>query len=153
MNNQLTSINFGLTIFLLIIALWYWLKFRKLDTIRKHFYSDGLERNLETVLSTHDSTLRQITADIATLNKQTESIRLRNEINYQKMGLVKYSQYGEAGNLSFSLTILNEHNDGYVISSLHGREGCRVYAKAIIAAKSKAKLTEEEQQALTQAIS
>jgi hypothetical protein len=66
--------------------------------------------------------------------------------------MVRFSQHNEAGNLSFSVALLDANANGFVFSSLHGRDGCRVYSKDIKAGKSKSKLTEEEQQALNEAI-
>ena len=69
------------------------------------------------------------------------------------MGFVRFSPFGEAGNLSFALAVLDAHDNGVIVSSFHGREGTRVYSKDIKNGKTKAKLTEEEKQALEQAIS
>jgi len=149
---NLNQIHLGVTAFLVIVTLWQFYKIHRLDSVRKHFYSVGMKRNLESLMAEHDQSIAKIFEGLADLNQQTEKIRTINKNNFQKVGFVRYSQFGEAGNLSFSLVILDDHDTGFAISSLHSREGVRVYAKDLVNGKSKAKLTDEEQQALTQAL-
>ena len=61
--------------------------------------------------------------DIRTLYKNMESA-------YQKMGLVKYDAFNQmGGQLSFSLALLDENNNGFIINSVHSSEGCYSYTK------------------------
>ena len=56
------------------------------------------------------------------------------ETAYQKMGLVKYDAFRQmGGQLSFSLALLNENNDGFIINSVHSTDGCYSYTKEVIA--------------------
>ena len=56
------------------------------------------------------------------------------------------------GKLSFSLAMLNERNDGYIINAMHSREGCYTYIKEIIDGNSIIALSEEEKEALEMAM-
>jgi hypothetical protein len=47
--------------------------------------------------------------------------------------------------------MLDALNNGFVITSMHGREQNRIYAKKIILGKSEIQLTQEEEQAINQA--
>ncbi len=72
----------------------------------------------------------------------------------RRIGLVRYNPFsgtGAGGDQSFALALLNEKNDGVVISSLYGREMNRVYAKLIKEGKSNYQLTGEESQAISDA--
>ena len=63
--------------------------------------------------------------DIRILYKNMES-------TFQKMGLVKYDAFHQmGGQLSFSLAILDENNNGFIINSVHSTEGCYSYTKEI----------------------
>lgn len=54
--------------------------------------------------------------DIRNLYKQMETA-------YQKMGLVKYDAFNQmGGQLSFSLALLDENNNGFIINSVHSTE-------------------------------
>lgn len=72
---------------------------------------------------------------------------------YQKCGIVKYDAFKEmGGKLSFSLCMLNDYNDGVILTSMHSsREGCYTYVKEIIKGESFVLLSEEEKQALEEA--
>ena len=75
------------------------------------------------------------------------------KITYQKTGLVKYDAFREmSGALSYSLALLDKENNGILISSMYSREGCYTYAKEIAHGESKINLSEEEAEALKQAI-
>jgi hypothetical protein len=151
MNYDTNQIELGLIGLLFLIVIWQTFKIIRLDSVRKHFYSVGLKKNLEVIVTEQDAGIEQLKKSVADLNEQTENIRSANRNNFQKMGFVKFSQHGEAGNLSFAFVLLNAHDDGIAISSLHSREGVRIYSKDIVGGKSKAKLTDEETQALNEA--
>ena len=75
------------------------------------------------------------------------------KITYQKKGLVKYDAFREmSGALSYSLALLDKENNGVLISSMYSREGCYTYAKDIVNGESKINLSEEETEALKQAM-
>ena len=75
------------------------------------------------------------------------------KITYQKKGLVKYDAFREmSGALSYSLALLDKENNGVLISSMYSREGCYTYAKDIVNGESKINLSEEEAEALKQAM-
>src|SRR3989344_178811 len=72
--------------------------------------------------------------------------------NIRKVGLVRYNPFSDAGgDQSFALALLNDQNDGIIISSLYGREVNRVYAKPIQNGASQYQLTEEEKNAIQNA--
>ena len=80
--------------------------------------------------------------DIRTLYKNMESA-------FQKMGLVKYDAFHQmGGQLSFSLALLDENNNGFIINSVHSTEGCYSYTKEIKEGKSSISLGTEEAEAL-----
>ena len=75
-----------------------------------------------------------------------------NVLPVQKVGLVKYDAFNEmGGKLSFSLAMLNESDNGFVLNAVHSREGCYTYIKEIIDGNSIITLAEEEQEALKMA--
>ena len=83
--------------------------------------------------------------DIQTLFKKHESA-------FQKMGLVKYDAFHQmGGQLSFSLALLDEKDNGFIINSVHSTDGCYSYTKRITAGECKLALGKEEEEALTRA--
>ena len=70
-----------------------------------------------------------------------------------KVGIVRYSAFKDTGSdLSFTLALLNEHNDGVVLNGIYSREISNIYAKPIKDAESTYTLSEQEKQAIEKAI-
>ena len=88
--------------------------------------------------------------------KNRQAIRKINEemmSNFQKVGIVKYDAFNEmGGKLSFAITLLDGNNSGYIINSMHSREGCYNYVKEIVKGESYIELSEEEAESLDNAI-
>ena len=76
------------------------------------------------------------------------------EKTIQKTGIVRFNPFSDiGGNQSFAIALLDEKNNGFVISSLFVKEGNRVYAKAVKDGKSEHSLSNEEIEAIDRAIS
>lgn len=72
----------------------------------------------------------------------------------QKIGFVRYNPFGKndtGGNQSFSIALLDKDDSGFVITSMHAREGTRVYAKPVSEGKSTNTLSDEENEAIKKA--
>ena len=87
-----------------------------------------------------------------TLDKHTQDIKQifkRLETVYQKMGLVKYDAFQHmGGQLSFSLAMLDENDNGFIINSIHSTDGCYTYTKEIRNGDDSVSLSAEETEAL-----
>ncbi|MDP4001418.1 MAG: DUF4446 family protein [bacterium] len=142
----------ALSVILLFAVIWLLYKIYKLDRVRKHFLSSPLKKDLEQVLVDQNRSITNLTKDLSTLNEELTDLTLLNKNNIQKIGMVRFNPFDDTGgNMSFALALLNNHGDGVVVSSLHGREGTRIYSKSIEAHASKSKLTDEEEEAINNA--
>jgi hypothetical protein len=112
------------------------------------------DKNLEQVVHEYVNLLNKCGKDIDTVNEEFKQIRKDTAKFYNKVGLVRFQAFKDTGgDQSFSLAMLNEYNDGFLISSLHGRGFAKIYAKDIQSGKSpNYKLTDEEAEALEKAI-
>ena len=73
--------------------------------------------------------------------------------SYQKVGILKYDAFHEmGGKLSFAITLLDGNNNGFILNSVHSREGCYNYVKEIVKGESYIELSEEETESLERAI-
>ncbi|MBQ6812186.1 MAG: DUF4446 family protein [Agathobacter sp.] len=124
----------------------------KLKKRYKIFMSGKNARNLEKTLIER---LDQVDALLDANAANEKNIRIlfnKMKFTFQKVGLVKYDAFNEmGGKLSFSLALLNEKNDGFVMNAVHSREGCYTYVKEIIDGNSIIVLSPEEQEALDMA--
>lgn len=80
--------------------------------------------------------------DIQTLYKKFES-------SFQKIGIIKYDAFREiGGKLSFSLALLDENNNGFILNSVHSTDACYSYTKEIKNGQCDISLGKEEEEAL-----
>ena len=85
--------------------------------------------------------------------KDINNLYKKHESAFQKMGLVKYDAFHQmGGQLSFSLALLDENNNGFIINSVHSTDGCYSYTKRITAGECKLALGKEEEEALSRAM-
>ena len=71
---------------------------------------------------------------------------------YQKISIMKYDAFKDmSGKLSFSLCLLDNENSGFILTSMHTREGCYIYVKEIIKGEAFVILSLEEKKALEEA--
>lgn len=87
-------------------------------------------------------------------NKDIQKTLTRNvKSSFQKFGMVKYNAFkGMGGNLSFAIALLDMNNTGFILNSVHSREGCYLYIKMIEKGETDILLGSEEKEALEQAL-
>lgn len=131
---------------LLIVLLVKYSKIKKrYDKFMKGKNASSLEDDMHSVFE--DMKLLKSNAD---RNKKDIRILYKNmEKTFQKLGIVKYDAFQQmGGQLSFSLALLDENNDGFIINSVHSSEGCYSYTKEIKGGTSSISLGAEEEKAL-----
>jgi hypothetical protein len=118
----------------------------------KIFMSGKSAKSLEDTLVKRLDQVDTLLAANAANEKDIKKLFSNMKFTFQKVGLVKYDAFHEmGGKLSFSLALLNETNDGFVLNAVHSREGCYTYIKEIVDGNSIIVLAEEEQEALKMA--
>ena len=71
----------------------------------------------------------------------------------KKIGIVRYNAFDDVGSdLSFTLAMLDDENDGIVLNGIYSRDTSNIFAKPVEKGKSKYTLSEEEKQAINKAI-
>ena len=108
---------------------------------------------LEKQLREYHAKNKEIQTDFNQMTEEYQKIRSIGALSLQKISLVRFNPFGDVGgDQSFSLALLDGHDSGLILTSIHGRGGARVYAKSIDLGKSKHQLSAEEKKALNQAI-
>lgn len=91
-------------------------------------------------------------ASDAVLLSRLENCENETHISIKKMGVVNFDAFDDVkGNMSFSLALLNNNNDGVIITSLYGHNSCNTYLREIIEGETSVKLLDEEKEALEKA--
>ena len=151
-NQNLVNINLGISGLLFLMVCWQFYKTYRLNRAGREFYHSGQGLDLEQILVDQNRNLNRLATDLKEIDQSLTALYKDNRNNYQKIGFIRFNPFDDAGgNISFALALLNAKDEGVVISSLHGREGTRVYAKTVKAGHSDFKLTEEELEAIQKA--
>lgn len=141
----LTVLTIGLLIITIICMVQYKKLYRSYDIFMRGKDAETLE---DTILE-----LMEEAAFLRAEDRKTKDLvgAMENQVKsgFQKTGLVKYNAFkGMGGNLSFALAILNDNNTGFVLNSVHSREGCYLYLKDVEEGKTEVLLGNEEKEAL-----
>ena len=71
----------------------------------------------------------------------------------QKVGFVRFNPFQDTGgDNSFSVALLDQKNDGVLLSSLYMRDGTRLYAKEVKNGTTRTPLSDEEAEVLKDAL-
>ncbi len=139
-----------LSIILSIVALC------KLGGMKKKYnkFMEGKDGNsLEDLILQRFTQIDQLQEQSNHTEEDVVKVLEKMEHTYQKIGIVKYDAFNEmGGKLSFSLAMLDGHNNGYIINAMHSREGCYTYIKEIVKGEPYIELGDEEKIALDKAL-
>lgn len=109
--------------------------------------------NLEGLLDSHLRRLQQARGELDGLRAELHSLRAQTGRCVQHVGLVRYDAFETVGGqVSFTLALLDEHGDGVLITSIFARESSALYGKPIRGGQAAVPLTDEEREALRQAL-
>ena len=137
---------------LLIITIVNHVQIKKLKKKYEKFMGGSNAQTLEDTIANHLNEIDGLISSNAANEKNIAQLTNQIQFAFQKVGLVKYDAFQEmGGKLSFSLCLLNEKEDGFIINAMHSREGCYTYIKEIIAGNCVIILSEEEKEALEMA--
>ena len=91
--------------------------------------------------------------DLAVAREEIEGLRRAVRTKVSSAQLLRYNAFQDLGSdLSFSFALLDDEQNGVVVSSIYGRDESRTYAKPVHAGVSTYALTEEEMQVITDVI-
>ena len=107
----------------------------------------GLKDVLEVILATQKG-LQGQTKD---LYKALDEVKKDGRLHIQRVGLVRFNPFSDTGgSQSFTLCLLDGHDNGLVMTSLYARTGNRWYIKEVVSGKGKELALSKEEQAAVQ---
>lgn len=144
------GVNFFVILILFILTISSHSKIKKL---KKKYYkfmngrdNISIEEVLEDCINKVNSTAQK--------NREIENHINKIERNLfnciQKVGIVRFNAFDDVGSdLSFSVALLDNNDNGVVFSGIYSRESSTTYAKPIVNGKSKYALSAEELKAIS----
>ena len=141
-----------LTFLLLVIVVGLLRRTSRLTTRLDGITRGESGKSFEGVLEAHIDKVYAVARELDDVSARTKALESVMPTAFQRVGLVRYNPFEDTGgNQSFALAMLDAKGDGWILSSLHARQGTRFYAKAVKAGRSETSLSEEEQAAIKQA--
>jgi hypothetical protein len=142
----------------LVLVLFGWVALlnnrmaRQSKMVRQFFQGpegEDLEGLLRRSMEIADSSAKR--CEESQSNVGLMSLQLRSCV--QHFALVRYDAFTDVtGQQSFSLAFLDGNDNGVVVSSIFGRTTSRTFGKMIVSGQPEQQLSDEEQEALIQAL-
>jgi hypothetical protein len=141
-----------------VLALVFWVIILTIFLIQTSLHYRRLTKNitkkdLKSLLSQILNTVQLNEKELKDLNSALKKVRNSMMSHIQKIGFVRFNPFPQTGgDQSFCLVLLDEKDNGFVLSSLHSRDTTRFYAKTIKNGKADGyELSKEERKAIKNA--
>ncbi len=140
-----------LLLFILVIILFK--SINKLENRYRKLMRGTSSKNLEELIISQLDNIEQSNQKSEEALARCEEIRNNMRECIQKVAIMRYKAFEDVGSdLSFSIAILDENNDGIMLTGIYGRQESTTYAKPIDKGISRYDLSEEEIYVLNEAV-
>lgn len=144
----------ALILILLVLALLQSVRLRRAVRAYRALVRGGGGGTLGDVLESHVGRVEDVRSRLEELDQRHADLQRMSQTSLQHIGLVRFNPFDDTGSdQSFAIALLDDRRDGLVISSLHGRNNTRVFAKPVEGGSSSHTLSDEETQAIRIAVS
>ncbi len=152
--------DIGILILFIIVVVLFLLYLTTLFNLKKmrNNYSEFLKKlgngnNIEDTLNEYMKRVNIVEAKNNEIISYCKGLDENIKICIQKIGIVRYNAFKDTGSdLSFTLALLDENNDGVVLNGIYARDSSNIYAKPIQKGESTYVLSNEEKLAINKAI-
>lgn len=153
-SNVFLTIMFFIIIILTILYITTVINLRKLRTSYQKFMNKlGNGNNLDEIMKEYMKKVNSVEEKNNEIISYCKVLDNNMKKCTQKMGIVRYNAFKDTGSdLSFSLAILDDYNNGVVLNGIYARDSSNIYAKPIENGESKYVLSNEEKEAINRAI-
>ncbi len=143
----------AILLILLVMIIVQTVRLSKLSKKYKKFMSGKNAKSMEKDIIGLYEDNKFIKASVEKNKKDIQMLYHKVEGTFQKVGIVKYDAFNQmGGQLSFSLALLDENDNGFILNSVHSTEGCYSYTKEIRKGLCDISLGDEEKKALDMAM-
>lgn len=156
LRNYEPVIMLGLFIVLIILIFLQVLNRVELNRMEKRYkrlMKGSMGKNIEEMLVEYNNKVDETLVTAKHIEDLYSDVDGRLKKCVQKFSVVRYRAFDDVGSdLSFSIALLDEKNDGVVLTGIYGRNECTTFAKPVENGISKYDLSEEEKTAIKTAI-
>lgn len=147
-----------ITIVVLLLASLIWnivlsVKMSALSKKYRKFMRGSNGKNFEGMLMEQVETVNGAVDRVNLVNQELLELKNQTDRCIQKCNIIRYNAFSDTGSdLSFSVAMLDNFNDGFIITGIYGRNESITYAKPIDKGLSKYQLSVEEEMVLNRSI-
>ena len=147
----------GIAAFCILLFLLYIINLVKMTKIKKEYkifmQKLGNGENIQDILDKHIEKINKTITKNEVLEKFCLNLDRDIKRCIQKVGIYRYNAYKDTGSdLSFTLALLDENNNGVVLNGIYSRDMSNIYAIPIVNGDSTYKMTDEEKEAIKRAM-
>jgi len=149
-NMEVIVIILGLVcamLFIMILVLIY-----SLSKVRKKYnqFVEGTDsKNIEQLLNECLKGNKKLDKEQNQIHSDIDDIQRDLKKCIKKAGMIRFNPFEEmGGDQCFAIALLNEEDDGFVLTGILSREGSYIYAKPIENGESTYRISEEELKAI-----
>jgi hypothetical protein len=143
-----------LFVVLLLLIMSLWIKSSRMQKRYNQMLNGSHPGNIEELLVGIQQALNGVKLQSEINRKNTTDIISLMKKMKSRVGVLRYNAFSQQGSdLSFSIAILNDEQDGVLLTGIHSREETIIYAKPIEKGQSKYNLSPEEKQVIDQTVS
>ncbi|MBW6411779.1 DUF4446 family protein [Clostridium weizhouense] len=137
-------------LFVLIIVLMK--SINKLETKYRKLMRGTNSKNLEQMLNEKLNNIEEAKNISEKAIEECGKLEIKIKECVQKVAIMRYKAFEDVGSdLSFSIAMLDDNNDGIILTGIYGRQESTTYAKPIDKGISRYDLSEEELYVLSEA--
>lgn len=124
----------------------------KVENKYKKFMKGTSNSNLEEMLLERLDSIEDAKSTSEKALEECKRLDLKVKECIQKVAIMRYKAFENVGSdLSFSIAMLDDNNDGVILTGIYGREESTTYAKPVDKGISRYDLSEEELYVLNEA--
>lgn len=144
---------FGIVIVLIVLIIFLLMKYDSLQKSFAQFMRGRNGKDLEELLIKIVEDNRKVKIQCKNNIDAILDVKKSIKNGYKKLGIIRYDTFNEnSGKLSFALALLDENNSGIILNSIHSVNGSYQYLKEIVHGQCETELSDEEQDALDEAV-
>jgi hypothetical protein len=114
--------------------------------------ADG-EASFVEVVARKAEEVEALRHDVARLADDLRSTQRDLQMAIRHVGVVRYDAFGDmGGRMSFSAALVDDHGNGFVLTSVHARSESRSYVKQLRGGMAEVSLSPEESAAVADAV-
>jgi hypothetical protein len=142
-----------IVVLLLIIVIVLLRSVSNVEKRYRRFMRGVNNKNLEELIISYLDKIDEVKKESERLAESYEGLDKRLKKSIQKTSVIRYRAFDDVGSdLSFSIALLDDNDNGVILTGIYGRNESTTYAKPIDKGISRYDLSEEEQEVLNTAM-